>query len=165
MSELYRAGPGVFPDDLQRAGSALRELVLAGEQYRQAAATQLQLDVRQTQAVSYLYSRGSMGQSELAEALMLNTSSVTALVDRLEAHAIARRTPHPTDRRRFVVELTEEGRDIIHRTATYLLGAFDHVDPAELPGLTEALGSLAANLRSQADLLTRRQPDQRTANP
>ncbi len=141
---------------LVAAGEGLRELVLATERYRQAAAAALGLDVRQTQAVSYLYSRGAMGQAELAELLLLNTSSVTALVDRLEAHRIARRTPHPTDRRRFVVELTDEGRAVIGDTARYLLGTFDHVDADELPRLAATLTTMAQDLRRHTRDLTDR---------
>jgi DNA-binding MarR family transcriptional regulator len=147
-----------FPPELLQAGAALREVVLAAEQYRQAVAIELHLDVRQTQAVSYLYSRGAMGQSELADALLLNTSSVTALVDRLEAHAIATRQPHPTDRRRSVIELTDKGRDVIARTAAFLLGAFNHVDPTELPRLTATLSALATDLRAQTDTLKHQHP-------
>jgi DNA-binding MarR family transcriptional regulator len=145
-----------FNVGLTAAGEALRELVLATEHYRQTAAAALQLDVRQTQAVSYLYSRGAMGQAELAQLLMLNTSSVTALVDRLEAHRIARRTPHPTDRRRFVVELTEGGRALIRDTATFLLGTFDHIDPAELPRLATTLSTMAEDLRRHTRTLAER---------
>ncbi|WP_111768500.1 MarR family winged helix-turn-helix transcriptional regulator [Nakamurella deserti] len=141
---------------LTAAGNALRELALAIEHYRQTASAVLQLDVRQTQAVSYLYSRGAMGQAELAQLLMLNTSSVTALVDRLEAHRIARRTPHPTDRRRFVVELTEEGRSVISDTASFLLGTFDHVDAAELPRLSTVLSTMAQDLRRHTRTLAER---------
>jgi DNA-binding MarR family transcriptional regulator len=145
-----------FSAELTAAGEALRELVLATEYYRQTAAAALQLDVRQTQAVSYLYSRGAMGQAELAQLLMLNTSSVTALVDRLEAHHVARRTPHPTDRRRFLVELTESGRALIRDTATFLLGTFDHIDAAELPRLATTLSTMAQDLRRHTRTLAER---------
>lgn len=155
--QAQRAGKDAeFSPELLAAGAALREVALAIEQYRQAVATELHLDVRQTQAVSYLHSRGPMGQSELAEALVLNTSSVTALVDRLEAHGIAHRQPHPSDRRRSVIELTDKGRDVISRTATFLLGAFDHVDPAEFPSLARTLSTLAADLRVQTESLPSR---------
>ena len=144
-------------DDLVRAGEALRLLILAAEHYRQAVAVETGLDVRQTQAISYLHSRGPMGQSELAEALGLNTGSVTSLVDRLEAHAIARRTPHPTDRRRFVVELSDAGNDIIRRSNAFLVGAFGEVDPSRFGELADTLGLLAGGLRRQIETMT---PDQ-----
>jgi DNA-binding MarR family transcriptional regulator len=45
----------------------------------------------------------------LRDRVGLSTGSVTALVDRLIEHDLVRRTPHPTDRRAIVIELTPTG--------------------------------------------------------
>jgi DNA-binding MarR family transcriptional regulator len=45
---------------------------------------------------------------DLARASGLTTGAVTAVVDRLEKGGWLRRRPHPTDRRRVVVELTDK---------------------------------------------------------
>src|SRR6185437_4152863 len=87
---------------LEDAVAALREVILAGEQYRRAASRHLGLTISESQAVSYLMARGPMGQTELGAALGFNTSSTTALVDRLERSTIAERVAHPTDRRRSI---------------------------------------------------------------
>ena len=71
----------------EEAVAALRELILAGEQYRLAAARYLGLTVSESQAISYLMARGPMGQTDLGAALGFNTSSTTALVDRLDIRA------------------------------------------------------------------------------
>lgn len=42
-----------------------------------------------------------------------DTSSATALVDPLERRDIARRSPHPTNRRRSVVGLTDHGHGVM----------------------------------------------------
>ena len=133
-----------------QAVAALREVILAGERYRQAASTYLGLDVSGSQAVSYLYTRGEIGQTELGTLLGFTTSSVTALVDRLERDNIARRRPHPTDRRRTLVGLTDQGTDAVRDTGRWLVRAFDHVDPAALPELAQALAAVAADLSTQA---------------
>ena len=146
-------GKGDRDDDVRRAGESLRTLILAAEHYRQVVAAQTGLDLRQTQAISYLHTRGPMGQSELADALILNTGSVTSLVDRLEAHGLAVRRPHPTDRRRAVIELTEAGADIIRRSSTVLMDAFAAVDPARLGELTDLLTQLADGIRHRTDFL------------
>jgi DNA-binding MarR family transcriptional regulator len=132
---------------LVEAVEALRELILAGDHYRQNMTLYLDLDMSQTQALSYLYSRGDMGQSELGALLGFNTSSMTALVDRLERAGIAERRPHPTDRRRSVVHLTDSGRAAIRTTGRWFVRAFDHVDPERLPELTVAFNAIAADLR------------------
>ena len=135
---------------LTATAEALRELILAGEHYRQATSGYLGLDTSQTQAVSYLYSRGEMGQSELGALLGYNTSSMTALVDRLERDGIATRVPHPTDRRRLTVRLTDEGRAAVRSTGRWFIGAFDHIEQAALPAVTAALTAIAEDLRVNA---------------
>jgi DNA-binding MarR family transcriptional regulator len=132
--------------DLSTAGAALRRLVLACERYRHTAAAHLGLDPTQTQAVSHLHQSGDLGASELGALLGLNTSSITALLDRMEANNIARRSPHPTDRRRTVVQLTDHGHTLIADTAKFFYGAFDHIDPGHVPLLTQLLSALATDL-------------------
>jgi DNA-binding MarR family transcriptional regulator len=52
---------------------------------------------------------GARGPSELAGLLDITTASATELIDRLEALGFVRRRPHPRDRRRLLVELTDTG--------------------------------------------------------
>jgi DNA-binding MarR family transcriptional regulator len=139
-----------FEPELVTAVEALRELILAGEKYRQMVTAYLGLDTSQTQALSYLYSRGEMGQGELGALLGVNTSTMTALVDRLERDGIAQRRPHPTDRRRLVVDLTDGGRQAIRITGRWFVRAFDHVEPSALPALSVTLTAIAADLRAHA---------------
>ena len=134
---------------IDKAASALRELILAGEQYRNVVANYLGLTVSESQAVSYLYSRGPMGQSELGDALGFNTSSTTALVDRLERNCIAERIPHPTDRRRSTVQLSAAGRKTVAGATGWIVHAFDNIDPDALPGVTTVLHTLADDLRAR----------------
>ncbi|GGM02509.1 MarR family winged helix-turn-helix transcriptional regulator [Nakamurella endophytica] len=140
------------------AAAALRELILAGEKYRQVASAHLGLDVGAAQAVSYLYSRGAMGQRDLGVLLGFNTSSITALVDRLERDRIARRLPHPTDRRRTVLQLTEDGRAAVDALGPWFVAAFDDIEPAAMPTVTAALSTIAENLRVQTQDMAARRP-------
>ena len=146
--------------NLLAAVTALRELILAGKKYRQIASAHLQVDVGQAQAISYLYSRGPMGQNELGALLGFNTSSITALVDRLERDHIARRLPHPTDRRRTRVELTDHGRAAVNTIAHWFARAFDRIEPSALPAVAAALATIAADLRAQTvDLAAQPAPE------
>ncbi|WP_181781642.1 MarR family winged helix-turn-helix transcriptional regulator [Pseudonocardia pini] len=45
----------------------------------------------------------------MGERLQLHPTSVTNIVDRLQADGLVRRTPHPTDRRATLVEITPDG--------------------------------------------------------
>lgn len=55
--------------------------------------------------------RGSLPMRMMGERLQLHPTSITNIVDRLEADGLARRLPHPSDRRTTLVELTDRGRD------------------------------------------------------
>jgi len=54
--------------------------------------------------------QGSLPMRVMGERLQLHPTSVTNIVDRLEADALVRRNPHPTDRRTTLVEITDAGR-------------------------------------------------------
>src|SRR4051812_47696542 len=54
--------------------------------------------------------RGSLPMRMMGERLQLHPTSITNIVDRLEADGLARRLPHPSDRRTTLVEMTDAGR-------------------------------------------------------
>lgn len=54
--------------------------------------------------------RGSLPMRVMGERLQLHPTSVTNIVDRLEADDLVNRLPHPTDRRTTLVEITPTGR-------------------------------------------------------
>jgi len=55
-----------------------------------------------------LGTRGPMTAGQLAQAVRLTTGAVTGVLDRLEAAGLVRRTRDADDRRKVIVELTEE---------------------------------------------------------
>jgi DNA-binding MarR family transcriptional regulator len=69
-------------------------------------------------AISLLWSRGPQTMTELGTGIPLSRAAVTTLVDRLEGARLVRRTSDQTDRRRTVVEITDEAtvrmRPVIH---------------------------------------------------
>ena len=54
-------------------------------------------------------------QQQAARRLGVDRTTMVGLVDALEAKGLVRRHAHAADRRRNVVELTEAGREILHR--------------------------------------------------
>jgi DNA-binding MarR family transcriptional regulator len=135
--------------------AALRELIMASESYRQTVAHQLGMGVTETQALSNLYASTSMGQTELADALGITTSSVTSLIDRMERSGLVKRQPHPRDRRRTVVQLTKYGVESVERTRTWFVRALDDVADEQLDEVTQMLASLARNLRAATSRIPR----------
>ena len=75
----------------------------------------------------------------------MHRTSVTNIVDKLEADGLVRRVPHEADRRTTLAEITAEGRDVAGR-ATLLLNAdafgLAALDDGEQEQLTELLRTL-----------------------
>ncbi len=63
---------------------------------------------------------GSLPMSVMGQRLQLHPTSVTNIVDRLQADHLVERNNHPTDRRTTLVSLTESGRQR-QKTATVSL--------------------------------------------
>ena len=74
---------------------------------------------------------------------------MTNAVDRLEGQGLVRRTPHPTDRRTTLVELTDDGRTVAGR-ATEELNASVFADPGLTPDDVERLVAVLTELRREA---------------
>ena len=51
----------------------------------------------------------------IAERLIITSGSMTSVLDTLEKRGLVRRRPHPRDRRKLLVEITDEGRAIVDR--------------------------------------------------
>lgn len=157
-------------DDVADLSLAIRQVTLAVQRYRlRAARAGFDMGANEMMALSQLFTNGPATPTALAEFLSLTTASVTALLDRLERAGHVVRTPHPTDRRRLLVELNPEARATLSAMFTYtgqataraasslsgaelaavkrflhdLVEAYDQTDP--LAGLREPSGPCAAD--------------------
>ena len=90
---------------------------------------------------------GSLPLSKLGERLQVHATSVTNVIDRLEAAALVRREPNPRDGRGTLAVLTERGREVAERATVRLNGArfgLQGLDLAELDRLFVTLRRLRA---------------------
>jgi len=65
--------------------------------------------------ILFLLQREARTMTEISRELSIDNSATTGLVDRLEKGGLARRSPHPRDRRTLLIEITEAGRQAIKR--------------------------------------------------
>lgn len=72
-------------------------------------------------------SASGIGPVELGQQLGMRSASATELVDRLESAGHVRRTRHPRDRRRVLVEITDHGRAGALAALGPMLERFDRV--------------------------------------
>lgn len=56
---------------------------------------------------------GRLPMAKAGARLQVHPTSVTNAVDRLEAAGLARRLPHPTDRRTTLIDITPAGRELV----------------------------------------------------
>lgn len=86
--------------------------------------------------------RGSLPLGKLGERLQVHPTSVTPIVDRLEAAGLVRRVPHPEDRRAVLAEITDAGRALVELATADLLEAgfgLSALDADQLRGISELL--------------------------
>lgn len=90
------------------------------------------LTAARTHLLWLVHAEGPGTQGALARALKVSPRNVTGLVDALEAGGFVRRVPHPTDRRATLVQLTDQGAQVVtemvdqrQRIAAHLVSDFD----------------------------------------
>jgi DNA-binding MarR family transcriptional regulator len=67
--------------------------------------------------------RGSLSLGKIGERLQVHATSVTPLVNRLEAAGLLARRPHPEDGRAVLAAITPAGRDVMQRATDAIVGA------------------------------------------
>ena len=93
-------------------------------------------------ALSTLKRHGPMSPGELAAHERVQPPSMTRVVDALEGMGLVTRTPHPTDGRQVVIELTPAAVDLLAAEArareAWLTGHLQELTPEERTVLREA---------------------------
>jgi DNA-binding MarR family transcriptional regulator len=90
----------------EELSEATRRLDVALADLHTAFARRLRLSQPELMAITHVSNAGTLGPSELAHRIDVTTGAVTALVDRLTERGHLERRPHPTDRRKLLVQVT-----------------------------------------------------------
>ncbi|MDO8947508.1 MAG: MarR family transcriptional regulator [Desulfocapsaceae bacterium] len=72
----------------------------------------------------------SLQMKELARKMGVTTGTLTVMVDRLEEQGLLQRTPHETDRRSWLIELTEKGQVLFSQHHQYHLRLTEEITSA-----------------------------------
>ena len=96
-------------------------------------------------------------QSQLGAELGLAPPSITRLVDRLEARELIARQRDEADRRKVVVTLTDEGRQLVSALplleGTAIMAAVDHMSPSQQETIGAAFREFTAAVRQAEEEL------------
>lgn len=91
--------------------------------------------------------KGTHSPRALAETEQVSAPSMTRTLNALDAAGLVVRTPHPSDGRQVLVELTDAGRSLIARTRasrdSWMTRRIDALDETERALLEAALPALA----------------------
>jgi DNA-binding MarR family transcriptional regulator len=101
----------------------------------------------------------AMSPTELADVVVRSSGGMTQILDRLERAALVRRAPDPSDRRKVLVSLTDEGLGTAERAhASYRRareGLLEPLSPSEIEDLDASVHRLLELLdRVEAPPLT-----------
>ena len=113
-----RAMPPTSPADTQVAefaGQLFFRLWRASHTLTAAALESIGLTPPLFAVLNFLRARDGAIQQEIGAAMGIDPSTMVALIDELERAGLARRRPHPKDRRAREVLLTPKGRRTVER--------------------------------------------------
>jgi len=91
---------------------AIRRLIQANELYTKELNKKYQVSAAQLNCILALYEYGPLPPSKIASRIMVKSSTVTGVVDRLEKKGLAERTRNSPDRRVITIQLTEAGEKL-----------------------------------------------------
>ena len=92
---------------------------------------------------------GSLPLGKMGERLQVHPTSVTSIVDRLEAAGLVVRRRHPEDGRGVLAEITDSGRSLVDRATAELVGADFGLGALDDDGLRD-LSALLRPIRQSA---------------
>ncbi|GLC91042.1 MarR family transcriptional regulator [Cupriavidus sp. TA19] len=113
----------------------------------------LQITAAQFVVLNSIMSGKGRTLSEFCRLLGYDSGAMTRLLDRIEAKGIIRRVVNPTDRRSFIVELTEQGQAVFPQARKgtevairRLLAGFSEADAQTLRGMLRRILANAAEV-------------------
>ncbi|MBW2247825.1 MAG: MarR family transcriptional regulator [Deltaproteobacteria bacterium] len=103
----------IFPSDHTRQIIySIRRLIQASELYTKELNKKYQVSAAQLNCILTLYEYGPLPPSKIANHMMVKSSTITGVVDRLEKKGLAERMRNSPDRRVITIQLTEAGEKL-----------------------------------------------------
>ena len=103
---------GMHAECIRNIIYTIRRLMQADELYSKELSKSYNISSTQLNCLVALYEKGPMPISRIAEVILVNASTVTGIIDRLEGKGVVKRSRISEDRRIIMIELTEKGRTL-----------------------------------------------------
>ncbi|MEU4398359.1 MarR family winged helix-turn-helix transcriptional regulator [Micromonospora orduensis] len=136
-----------------RSGALLDHLARRMRLRSESVLAPLGLRPRHLVALTVLRDSGGSSQQALASTLEMDSTNIVGLLNDLEAEQLIERRRSPEDRRRHVVELTQDGAKRLNEAECALAGAEDEVLGALAPSERETLYELLRRAASATHVI------------
>ncbi len=118
-----------FPGASRSAAEVAANLARAAADFENAVERRIReiagLSTSAQQTLAILEGAGEpLAGHMIAERLLVRSASMTSLLDTLERRGLIERHPHPTDRRKILVHITDRGREVVDQTLPALHAMF-----------------------------------------
>lgn len=117
-----------------------------GTRFWAAKVSRYNVTAVQAMVLNFLFSSGQITSSELGKRAMLDSATLTGILDRLESTNFLERKQHPDDRRAILICLTEKGKKTAESLRLVLQDAnrefLHNLDEHEQEGLRSMLTRL-----------------------
>ena len=112
QSSSQELAPEATRDQVREIIYQIRRLMQAGELYTKRLNKTHQVSVSQLYCILALYEHGPLSPSQIAKYIMVESSTVTGIIDRLEQKGLVCRLRDSPDRRVITIQLTERGKEV-----------------------------------------------------
>ncbi len=141
------------PDFVREIVYLLRKLMQASAHYNKQLNKKHNVSASQLATLRALLYDGPMPPSQIARLIMVNSSTVTGVIDRLEKKGLVARLRNDPDRRIIRVELTDEGRALAEKAPppvqVKIIKGMRKLDVPEREQIMEGLAKLAEMIDAQ----------------
>lgn len=131
----------------------IRKLIQGAELYTKELNKKYSVSAAQLNCLLALHENGPLPPSQIAKHMMVKSSTVTGVVDRLEQKELVRRVRNSPDRRVITIELTEIGKQLAENAPPpiqqKILDGLTRISEAEINEIIFALEKLTDMLDVQ----------------
>ena len=124
----------------------IRKLMQAGEIYTKELNKKFNVSAPQSACLLVLHEDGPLSISQIAARIMVKSSTLTGIIDRLEKKGLVVRTRQSLDRRVITIELTAAGQELAERAPPpiqqKIVQGLSRLSDAELALIIQSLNKL-----------------------
>lgn len=144
----------LLQDQIKQVIYLIRRLIQAEEFYTKELEKKYRVSVPQLSCLLALYENGPMPPSQVAKHIMVKSSTVTGIIDRLEQKRLVERSRISSDRRVITIGLTESGRMLAQNSPLpiqeRIVDGYKDLPSNEREDIIRALKKLSSMLDSNA---------------